>query len=586
MTIRQFFRVLYSLVIFSLLAMAAVVVLLIIGQRNLNRSQRTRFDSYLLCDELRQSSDDLTRFARTYAATGDPKYEQDYRDALAIRNGEKTRPEGYRGIYTGFVAADSQPPPIGQRTVPLKQLMKQLGFTSAEFSKLSEAERAWNALESTENVAMNAVKGRFDDGSGSFSKQDKSDRELAIRLLNDRAYQRQKAAVAKPIAEFLDMVDLRTTTRLAAHETNARRYLFAIVGILVAMMALMLASWAIVQRRVDAPIRVLVSQTREVAADLDRLKKAIREAADGEVAEPFVAQARQLHATTPDEISDLVRTHDDMIAGLRETGAAVARVTAELTADKAELVTANEELKRLSEAKSDFVSAVSHELRTPLTAISEGINLIADGSLGPTNDQQAQFLKLAHRNCNRLGELINDLLDLSKIEAGRMDFQPVRLDLCRVVGEAADTFRASARDRGLVLETFVPDTPVNMHADDRLVRGILSNLVNNALKFTERGSISITVTTNAGFAQVSVKDTGIGIPQSEQARMFEKFHQIQRRDRGRPAGTGLGLALTRHMVEMNHGRIWFESQEGTGTAFHFTLPLHTGNEEGESGNAT
>jgi len=126
-----------------------------------------------------------------------------------------------------------------------------------------------------------------------------------------------------------------------------------------------------------------------------------------------------------------------------------------------------------------------------------------------------------------------------------------------------------------MLDSTVPDAPVHVYADDRMVHRILANLVNNALKFTDQGSISIAVTTNAGFAQVSVKDTGIGIPQSEQARMFEKFRQIQHYDRGRPAGTGLGLALTRHMVEMSHGRIWFESQEGTGTAFHFTLPLHT-----------
>ena len=575
MTIRQFFRVLYSLVSLSLLAMAAVAVLLIISQRNLNRSQRTRFESYLLCDELRQSSDNLTRLARAYAATGDPRYEQYYRDVLAIRNGEKPRPEGYRGIYADFVGEDSQPPRLGQRTVPLKQLMKELGFTSAEFSKLSEAEQAWNVLESTENVAMNAVKGRYNDGSGSFSKQGTPDRELAIRLLNDTAYERQRAAVMKPIAEFLAMVDLRTATRLAAHATNANRYLFVIIVILVTMMALMPMSWAIIQCRVDAPIRALDSQTREVAADLGRLKRAIRETAEGRVAEPFVAQARQLRTTAPGEIADLVRTHDDMIAGLRETGAAVARVTVELATEKAALATANEEMRRLSEAKSNFISMVSHELRTPLTAISEGINLIADGSLGPTNDQQTQFLKLAHRNCNRLGELINDLLDLSTIEAGGMDSRPARLDLGHVVSEIADTFRVLARGKGLTLDSTVPDAPVHVYADDRMVHRILANLVNNALKFTDQGSISIAVTTNAGFAQVSVKDTGIGIPQSEQARMFEKFRQIQHYDRGRPAGTGLGLALTRHMVEMSHGRIWFESQEGTGTAFHFTLPLHT-----------
>jgi len=524
--------------------------------------------------ELRQSSDNLTRCARAYAATGDPRYEQDYRDVLAVRNGEEPRPGDYRDIYWDFVLTDVQPPGLGQRKVPPEQLMKELGFTSVEFSKLGEAEPAWNALESTENVAINAVKGRYDDGSGSFSKQGRPDRELAVRLLDDPAYERQKAAAVKPIAEFLSMVDLRTATTLAAVTTNVNRYFSAIIGVVVAMMALMLASWPVIRSRINAPIRAMESQTREVAADLGRLKKVIRETAEGRVAEPFVVQARQLHINAPGEIADLVRTHDEMIAGLRETGAAVARVTAELTADKAALATAHDELRSLSEVKSNFVSAVSHELRTPLTAISEGINLIADGSLGPTNEQQAQFLQLARRNCRRLGDLINDLLDLSKIEAGRMDLRPDRLDLSRVVGEIADTFCVSARELGLALAASVPDTPIHVYADDRLVRGILSNLIDNALKFTDQGSVSITVTTNTDFARVTVSDTGIGIPQTEQAHMFERFRQIQRRDRGRPAGTGLGLALTKHMVEMSRGRIWFESQEGTGTAFHFTLPLN------------
>jgi PAS domain S-box-containing protein len=246
----------------------------------------------------------------------------------------------------------------------------------------------------------------------------------------------------------------------------------------------------------------------------------------------------------------------------------------QLAAQAGQLEKANVELTRLSAAKDDFVSMVSHELRTPLTAISEGINLISDGSLGPTNERQSKFLALAGRNCARLAELINDLLDLSKIEAGRMDFRPARLDLALLTSEVADTFRVLARDKGLALQVCLPDSPLHVHADERLVRRILVNLVNNALKFTDRGSISLTATVSDSSAVVSVKDTGIGIPETEHGRMFEKFHQVHHHDRGRPAGTGLGLALTRQMVEMNHGRIWFESREGAGTAFHFTVPLN------------
>ncbi len=245
----------------------------------------------------------------------------------------------------------------------------------------------------------------------------------------------------------------------------------------------------------------------------------------------------------------------------------------QLAAQAEELERANAELIRLTAAKDDFVSMVSHELRTPLTAISEGISLVGDSSLGPVNEQQRRFLALAHRNCTRLTELINDLLDLSKIEAGRMEIRPVRIDLSGVLEELAETFGVSARQKNLTLAA--PETSERhyVYADEKMVRRILNNLLSNALKFTDSGKISITAESRGDHVLVTVADSGIGIPASEQKRVFEKFHQVQRADRGRPAGTGLGLALTRQMVEMNGGRIWFESQENVGTTFFLTLPL-------------
>ncbi len=245
----------------------------------------------------------------------------------------------------------------------------------------------------------------------------------------------------------------------------------------------------------------------------------------------------------------------------------------QLVAQAEELERANAELIRLTAAKDDFVSMVSHELRTPLTAISEGISLVADSSLGPVNEQQRRFLALAHRNCTRLTDLINDLLDLSKIEAGRMDVRPVRFDVSRMLGELAETFGVSAREKKLVLAAPGNDCQHHVYADEKMVRRVLNNLLSNALKFTDSGTVRIAAETRGDHLLVSVADSGIGIPASEQQRMFEKFHQVQRADRGRPAGTGLGLALTKQMVEMNGGRIWFESQEGVGTTFFFTLPL-------------
>ena len=573
LTIRQFFRVLYLLFLLSVLALASVAVLLRVSQRNLNQSQRVGFESHLLTDELRQSSDALTRFARAYAATGDPRYEQYYRDELAIRNGEKPRPDGYRGIYWDFVEADSQALRPGRRAVPLKQLMQELGFTRAEFSKLSEAERAWDVQESTENVAISAVKGPY-AVAGGFLRQGKPDRELATRLLHDPVYQRQKAAAMELIAEFRDMVDLRTGATMAAYAESDNRYLFSIIGILVTLMALMAASWVIIQRRVYAPIRALDSQTREVAADLDHLKKTTQEIADGRVAEPFVAQARQLHATAPDEIAGLARTHDDMIAGLRETGAAVARVTVELSTRKTALATANEELKRLSEAKSDFISAASHELRTPLVTIMGAIRLTEGGSLGPVTDEQKKFLHDAWEESERLRDMISNLLDVARIERAGIEVNPARVNVSEAILKLVSAYEPLARVKSLTLLTELPDTALAVTCDAGHFHRVLGNLLSNAVKFTPAGG-AVTLRAEAvpdGTVRVLVRDTGVGIPRDQQHRIFQKFERVHRPGSAPQPGTGLGLALSKQLVELNHGTMAFESEADQGSTFYFSLP--------------
>ncbi|MEO0080456.1 MAG: PAS domain-containing sensor histidine kinase, partial [candidate division WOR-3 bacterium] len=258
------------------------------------------------------------------------------------------------------------------------------------------------------------------------------------------------------------------------------------------------------------------------------------------------------------------------------------RLNQELLAQQEQLAVQAEELKRanfelitLSAAKDEFVSAVSHELRTPLTALRESVALVADGSLGPLNSRQAEFLNLAHRNCCRLTELINDLLDLSKIEAGRLELKPGSFDICRLSAEVCATFASAAAKKGLKLDCPQADRPdgIQVFADERLIRRVLTNLVSNAVKFTDQGEVVVTVAIQSGDAVVTVADTGIGIRKEEQPRIFQKFHQAAGNDGTRPPGTGLGLALAKELVELHQGRIWFESEADRGSKFFFTLPL-------------
>lgn len=160
------------------------------NQRELSRAQENRYASYRLANELRRSSDDLTRLARTYVVTGDEQYEQNYWSILAVRNGEASRPDG--------------------STVPLRTLMERQGFTLAEFAKLEEAEDNSNALVTTETIAMNAIKGRFADGQGGYTKAGKPDQTLAQRIMFDRQYHADKAIIMNPIAEFEELIEART----------------------------------------------------------------------------------------------------------------------------------------------------------------------------------------------------------------------------------------------------------------------------------------------------------------------------------------------------------------------------------------
>ncbi len=212
------------------------------AQDRLNERQEQRYLSYLLADELRQSSDDLTRTARTYVVTADPKYESMYWEILAIRNGEKPRPDDYHRIYWDLVLDLANRPKTASRQVPLQDLMRSAGFTAAEFEKLREAQANSDGLVLTETIAMNAMKGLFDDGTGKFVKEGPADVTLATRLMHDLKYHEEKARIMRPIDEFLKMVEARTLREVKNEEVLSGRLQLAqevVSGVVLAVVALL-----------------------------------------------------------------------------------------------------------------------------------------------------------------------------------------------------------------------------------------------------------------------------------------------------------------------------------------------------------
>lgn len=227
-----------------------------------------------------------------------------------------------------------------------------------------------------------------------------------------------------------------------------------------------------------------------------------------------------------------------------------------------------ERLRKAEEMRSRFLAHMSRELREPLTNIIGFCRLILNGLDGPISEQQRHDLQIIHANSEHLLGLINDLLDVSQIEAGLMELHFEDVDLAAMTKSVMATASALVRDKDIELHRDVEDLPT-LKADSARVRQVLLNLLTNAAKFTEEGSIAVKAWSEDGEVFVSVSDTGSGIPVEDQTRIFEQFEQgVDERGR-RPNGAGLGLALSRKFVEMHGGEIWVESEPGEGSEFTF-----------------
>jgi signal transduction histidine kinase len=231
-------------------------------------------------------------------------------------------------------------------------------------------------------------------------------------------------------------------------------------------------------------------------------------------------------------------------------------------------------LEAASRHKSEFLANMSHELRTPLNAILGFSEVLAERMFGEVNEKQAEYLQDILSSGRHLLSLINDILDLSKVEAGRIELELGRFHLPTALDNALILVRERATRHGITLTQTVAEGVGDIVADERKVKQILLNLLSNAVKFTpEGGRVGLTATAAEGVLTIAVSDTGIGIAPEDQAAIFEEFRQVGRDDARTQEGTGLGLTLAKKFVELHGGRIWVQSQVGQGSTFTFTLPV-------------
>jgi len=236
------------------------------------------------------------------------------------------------------------------------------------------------------------------------------------------------------------------------------------------------------------------------------------------------------------------------------------------------LIKSSEKLRTLDELKSQFISIVSHELRTPLTSIKGSADNLLDGVVGELGDRQRRYIERISRNCDRLVSIVNDLLNLSRIEAGKIDFAPENLSLFSLIEDTILEFSARAEKKGITLAFTVP-SDLRILADAGKFRQIINNLLDNAIKFTDsEGKVSVHAEDKGENIEISVVDTGTGMPSDSLENIFDRFHQVQEREKGKHEGIGIGLAIVRSFVELHKGTIDVKSELGKGSQFIMLLP--------------
>ena len=231
--------------------------------------------------------------------------------------------------------------------------------------------------------------------------------------------------------------------------------------------------------------------------------------------------------------------------------------------------------KEVDKMKTEFVSIVSHELRTPFVTMREFASIISDEIPGKLTKDQKEYMGIIKGNIDRLARLINNLLDISKIEAGKVELKMGLINISSFINGFISSFSKRVKDKGLELKVSLPEKQIDIYADAEKMIQVLTNLVANALKFTKEGCIEISVREKESEIECSVADTGIGISGDDLTNVFGKFQQFSRVSVAGEKGTGLGLSIAKALVEMHHGKIWVESHPGKGSKFSFTLPKYT-----------
>ncbi len=474
------YKFLFTLSLAITLFLLVIIVLLNKKQFQLNQSEVRQYKSFKLSEESRTSSDDLTRFVRTYVLTGDAVWEKKFWETLSVRNGKIPRPDG--------------------KKISLKDSMMKIGFSKEEIRLFNLSESKSNKLVKVEEDALNAVKGIFRDSLGNFTIKKEPDPEWAKKILFDAKYHAAKKEIMTPIFQFNERVDERTVSEIKKIKKEVNNLTYLAIILIISLTGFLIFFLLFTQSK--------IKEQEKYEVDLKRAKK---------------------------------------------------------RAEKSDRF------------KSIFLANMSHEIRTPLNAIIGFTNQLT--TLYREDDIYQKYIKIVKSSGEHLLNLVNDVLEISRIEANQLKITEATFFIHELMNETYELFLEYKNNLGkdnieLILRKGQKnDTAV--FSDETKLKQVLTNLINNAIKFTHEGYVELGYEIKNEEQKILfyVKDTGVGIPEKQKNTIFKRFLQSDQTIDENAKGTGLGLEISQVIVKAMKGEIWVESELDKGSTFYFTIPL-------------